>query len=45
MKLRYLAALHHHGAHAGYAIERRLQIVGGNLPQLALSGTVSEVRL
>ena len=34
VKLRHLAALHHHGADAVDAIQRRLQVVGGNLPKL-----------
>ena len=34
VKLRHLAALHQHRADAGDAIQRRLQIVGGNLPEL-----------
>ena len=34
--LRHLAALHPHRAHAGHAVQRRLQIVGGNLPQPGL---------
>ena len=36
MKLRHLAALHQHSADARHAIQRRLQIVGGNLPKLRL---------
>ena len=36
VKLRHLAALHRHGADAEHAIERRLQVVGGDLPQLGL---------
>ena len=33
VKLRHLAALHEHRAHSRDAIQRRLQIVGGDLPE------------
>ena len=36
MKFRHLAALHGHCAHAIDAVQRRLQIVDGDLPQLGL---------
>ena len=34
-ELRHLAALHGHGTDAEYAIQRRLQVVGGQFPQAA----------
>ena len=40
VKLRHLAALHHHGADAVDAIQRRLQVVGGDLPELRLGNGV-----
>src|SRR6185312_12349185 len=36
MKFRHLAALHHHCAHPRNPVKRRLQLVGGQLPQLGL---------
>jgi hypothetical protein len=44
MKLRHLAALHGTVLTPWHAIQRRLQIVGGDLPK-RVCGTVSEVRL
>ena len=35
-KLRHLPALYRYGTDAEYAIERRLQVVGGHLPELRL---------
>ena len=40
VKLRHLAALHGHGADARNAIQRRLQIVGRNLPKPRLRNRV-----
>src|ERR1700688_783052 len=49
MKLRYLAALHSDSAHAQYAIQWRLELIGSQFPELRLrkpvrSETVSENR-
>ncbi len=39
-KLRHLPALDEHGAHAVHAVQRRLQVVGSNLPELGLRNRV-----
>ena len=45
VELGHLAALHDDGADAVDAVQRRLQVVGGDLPELRLRDGDREVRL